>query len=243
MNANFQTWPAAQPHGPIEEIIADVFAVRGSMRMAPLMRIGRNMVICREGDELTLLNPVRLSVVGEAELARLGRVSNIVRLGCFHGLDDRYYVERFGARFWCQPGSKRYPEPVPDVELTEDTELPIRDARIMTFRDARLPECAVLIGRDGGLLVTCDSVQHYGDWKRTSLVARLVMRYYGFTKSTLVGPIWLKYMSSRGGNLQADFERMLEWPFNKMISAHGALLDEGAHAAVERAVRHAANNN
>ena len=28
-----------------------------------------------------------------------------------------------------------------------------------------------------------------------------------------------------------------------MATAHGALLDEGAHAAVERAVRHAANNN
>lgn len=243
MHAESSDWPAAQPHGAIEEIIQDVFVVHGSMRMAPLMRIGRNMVICREGDELTLLNPIRLSVTGEAELAKLGRVINIVRLGCFHGLDDRYYADRFGARFWCQPGSKRYEKPAADVELHDDTVLPISDARVLTFRAARTPECVVLIERDGGLLVTCDSVQHYTNWQRTSLVARLVMRYYGFTKSTLVGPLWLKYMTSKGGDLSADFDRLLELEFERMISAHGSLLDKDAHAAVERAVRHATGNN
>jgi hypothetical protein len=240
MHADFHAWPEAQPHGAIEEVIQDVFVVCGSMRMAPLMRIGRNMVICREGSELTLLNPIRLSAVGEDELSGLGRVKNIVRLGCFHGLDDRYYVERFGARFWCQPGSTHHPEPAPVIVFSDDTCLPIRDSRVMTFRAARLPECAVLIEREGGLLVTCDSVQHYADWQRTSLVARLVMRYYGFTKSTLVGPIWLKYMASQGGDIRADFERLLDWRFERLISAHGTQLKTNAHAAVERAVQNAA---
>jgi len=243
MNTDSQTWPAAQPHGPIEAIISDVFAVYGSMRMAPLMRIGRNMVICREGDELTLLNPIRLSAAGEAELAKLGRVTNVIRLGCFHGMDDRYYVDRFGARFWCQSGSSRYPEPEPDVELDEDTPLPIHDARVMTFHATRAPECVVLIEREGGLLVTCDSVQHYANWQRTSLVARLVMRYFGFTKSTLVGPLWLKYMTSKGGDLRADYERLLELKFDKLISAHGSLVEKGAHAAVVKAVQNALNIN
>jgi hypothetical protein len=237
MNADSCSYPAAQPHGPIEEIMSDVFVVYGSMRMAPLMRIGRNMVICREGDELTLLNPIRLSAMGEAGLQKLGRVTHVIRLGCFHGLDDRYYVDHFGARFWCQPDSRRYPEPVPDVELSDDTELPIRDARVMTFRAARAPECVVLIDREGGLLVTCDSVQHYMNWRRTSLVARLVMRYLGFTKSTLVGPLWLKYMTSQGGDLRADFDRLLGLRFERLISAHGSLVEKEAHAAVERAIR------
>ena len=243
MHADSHNWPEAQPHGAIEEIMQDVFVVYGSMRMAPLMRIGRNMVICREGNELTLLNPIRLSAAGEAELAGLGRVTNIVRLGCFHGLDDRYYVERFGARFWCQPGSTHHPEPAPAIELSDDADLPIRGARLMIFRAARSPECAVLIEREGGLLVTCDSVQHYADWKRTSLAARLVMRYYGFAKSTLVGPLWLKYMVSQGGDVRADFARLLDWRFDQLISAHGTLLKTNAHAAVERAVQNAAFKN
>lgn len=239
MNIDSDNYPAAQPHGPIEAIIPDIFVVQGSMRMAPLMRVSRNMIICRDGGELTLLNAVRLSATGEAELKKLGRIANVMRLGCFHGLDDRYYVERFEARFWCQPDSIRYPDPVPDVELHEQSPLPIRDARLMTFRAARSPECVVLIEREGGLLVTCDSIQHYSDWRRTSLVARLVMRYYGFLKSTQVGPLWLKYMTSRGGDLRADFERLLELEFVRLISAHGWLVDNDAHAAVERAVSRA----
>jgi hypothetical protein len=240
MNVTSRSYPAAQPHGPIEEIIPDVFVVYGTMRMAPLMRISRNMVICREGDELTLLNPIRLSAAGEIELEKLGRVTNVVRLGCFHGMDDLYCVDRFDARFWCQPDSKHYPEPVPDVELRDDTELPIRDARVITFRATRVPECVVLIEREGGLLVTCDSLQHYANWQRTSFVARLVMRYYRFSKSTLIGPIWLKYMTSAGGDLREDFDRLLALEFERLISAHGALVDHGAHAAVEQAVTRAA---
>ncbi len=243
MNVDSRSYPAVQPHGSVEEIIPDVFVVYGTMRMAPLMRIGRNMVICREGNELTLLNPIRLSSAGEAELEKLGHVTNVIRLGCFHGLDDQYCVDRFAARFWCQPESKRYSEPVPDVELREDTQLPIRDTRLIAFRAARAPECVVLIERAGGLLVTCDSVQHYSNWQRTSLIARLVMRYYGFTKSTQIGPLWLKYMASKGGDLKADFDRLLELEFERLISAHGSLVEKDAHAAVEKAVKHAANKN
>ena len=48
------------PHGDIESLGADIFAVRGSIRLNPLMRISRNMGIVREGAELTLINPIRL---------------------------------------------------------------------------------------------------------------------------------------------------------------------------------------
>lgn len=234
-----ETFPAAQPHGPIENVLPDIWVVYGSIRMAPLMRVGRNMVICRSGEELTLLNPIRLSGQGEAELGKLGKVAHIVRLGCFHGMDDRYYVERYGARFWCQAGSSHYPEPPPDIELNDDTRLPIDGARVWTFRETRLPECVVLIERDGGLLVTCDSLQNYTGIKRTSTVARLVMKYFGFRRTMIIGPLWLKYMTSAGGDVRADYERLLKLRFDRLIAAHGVLFDGGAHAAVERAVQEA----
>ncbi len=236
MSSEFQSFPRAQRHGPIEQILTDIFVVYGSMRMAPLMRIGRNMVICRDGDRLTLLNPIRLSAAGEAELEKLGRVTDVVRLGFFHGLDDAYCVHRFGARFWCQPGSNHYAEPSPDAVLNEEAALPIRAARVITFRATRAPEAVVCIERDGGLLVTCDSLQHYAGPSRATLVARLVMRWFGYTQATQVSPLWLKYMRSAGGDLQADFDRILECEFERLISAHGALLDRQAHAAAAQAV-------
>ena len=48
------------PHGDIESLGADIFAVRGSIRINLFMRISRNMAIVREGNELTLVNPIRL---------------------------------------------------------------------------------------------------------------------------------------------------------------------------------------
>ena len=62
--------PPVYPHGPVEQIADDVFMVRGSIRMNPVVRITRNMAIVRNGSELTLVNPIRLSPAGEAELSR-----------------------------------------------------------------------------------------------------------------------------------------------------------------------------
>ena len=70
--------PPVYPHGPVEQIADDVFMVRGSIRMNPVVRITRNMAIVRNGSELTLVNPIRLSPAGEAELEALREVTTLV---------------------------------------------------------------------------------------------------------------------------------------------------------------------
>ena len=92
-------YPAPLPHESIEQIFPDVFLVHGSARVGPAMRMNRNMVIIRNGVELSLINPVRLDASSEAELHRLGKITNVIRLGYYHGVDDRYYVDRYGAEF------------------------------------------------------------------------------------------------------------------------------------------------
>ena len=46
-----------------------------------------------------------------------------------------------------------------------------------------------------GLLLSCDSIQSYGDYRYNSLLARWIMPWIGFPKTTLVGPRWLKLMT------------------------------------------------
>jgi len=65
------------PHGEIDEIFPDVFLVRGTFRAGPGISFGRNMVVLREGDALTLANSVRLSPEGERALERLGTVRHL----------------------------------------------------------------------------------------------------------------------------------------------------------------------
>jgi hypothetical protein len=65
------------------------------------------------------------------------------------------------------------------------------------------------------------------------------MPFIGFPKTTILGPIWLKLMTPEGGSLKSEFERLLELDFDRLLSAHGSLLDGGARAAVAAATRKA----
>jgi hypothetical protein len=231
--------PPPWPHGPLQELFEDVFWVQGSFVAGPAIRFSRNMVVLRQDGALTLVNPVRLSADGEAALSALGTIRHAIRLDAFHGMDDAYYVDRHGAEFWSQAEPDRYPRPLPTRELGEGVELPIDGAEVFVFRQARRPEGAILVRRHGGLLITCDSVQDWSDMTLCSWPARLIMPLMGFRRTTIVGPLWLKYMTPEGGSLGADFERLLELPFDHLVSAHGGPCLGGAHDRVRAAVARA----
>lgn len=229
-------YAAPCPHDPIAEIAPDIYMVRGSMRMNPLVRISRNMGIIRHDGELTLVNPIRLSPAGEAELRALGNVRRIMRLGSLHGIDDQYYVDQFNAQMWRQPGGDAYKDPQPHTLLSEQTALPFPDAELFCFDKITQPECALLINREGGILFTCDGIQYYGDYRNITFYMRWIMPFMGFPKGMIIGPFWLKALVPEGESLKSEFERLLNWKFDKLLSAHGSLLESGAHAAVSQVV-------
>jgi len=224
------------PHDSIEEIIPDVFMVRGTIRMNRLMRITRNMAVIRHDGELTLVNPIRLDEAGEAQLSTLGEITRILRLGPMHGIDDPYYIDRWATELWAQEESRAYPEPKPDRRISAASTLPFPDSLLFCFEGMTQKESALLIDREGGLLLTCDSIQHYGDYRHNNWLARTVMPFIGFPKTTVVGPIWLKIMTPEGASLESEFRRLLELDFRQLLSAHGSLLADSAHASVEAAV-------
>ena len=229
-------FPLPQPHDPIQALTDRLYVVRGAMRMNPVLRISRNMGVIRHGNELTLVNPVRLSPEGESELGKLGTVKRILRLGAFHGIDDPWYKHRFGAELWCGPGASAYPEPSADRSLEAGTALPFPDADLFCFNGTKQPEYALLLHDPPGILLTCDAVQHYGDYSHNNLMARLAMPFIGFPKTTVLGPFWLKMMTPEGGSLRGEFDRLLELDFDALLAAHGTYLPSGAKAAVRRAV-------
>jgi hypothetical protein len=219
---------APQPHGPIQEISDGVFWVHGSIRMGPGVRIARNMAIVTSGDELAVISAVRLDDDGEAALAKLGSVRHVIKLGAFHGIDDAYYLFRYGAAYWSIPGAARPQDPPPDRALTADS-LPIADAELFTFDAATRKEGALLIKRAGGILITCDAVQHWPDTAGCSLAAKVVSRLLGFTRRPAqIGPPWRKQMTPEGGSLRGDFERLAALEFKHLIGGHGSVLRDTA---------------
>ncbi len=231
------------PHGSPQQIADDVFVVRGSIKMNPLIRITRNMVVVRHEGELTLVNPVRMSEAGLAELDGLGKVTNLLRLGAFHGIDDPFYMQRYQPTFWSQAGGTTYIKPNIDRELSDDCELPFPGSTFFAFDGTIQPEGAIVLDKGPGLLLTTDAIQHYGDYSYSNLLARMMLPFLGFSKATLVGPIWLKVMTPEGASLKDNFTRLLQLSFDSLVAAHGTFLANDGHAAVTRAVQKAFPDN
>jgi hypothetical protein len=195
----------------------------------------RNMVALLGNDGWVVLNPVRLSERAERDMLAKGPIRHAVRLGTYHGMDDAYYAERLGAQFWAVPGVHAHPEPAGTRAITEGGAFPVPGAQVVIFSKATRAECVVNLPQHR-LLVTCDSVQNYENDSLISLLGRLVMRPAGFFTPCVIGPIWLKASTPKGGSLRSDFERVIALDFDHLIGGHGTPKIGGAKAALAQNV-------
>ena len=235
------TFPPALAHGPLEELFPGVFFVTGTIAMNGLLRFSRNMTVLRDRERLVLINSVRLTEDGLTSLDALGKVTDVVRIAGFHGADDAFYKERYGATVSVLRGHKykkgfspKAPEYfTADRELGAGEALPIEGATLFVY-DSKPKEGLVLLPRDGGILIAGDSLQN---WHTTdqyfSLLARPMMRMMGFIKRCNVGPGWLKQAKPPA----ADLERVLTLDFEHVLPAHGAPVRGGAKKAFQPAIK------
>lgn len=229
--------PAAR-HGQIRELFPDIFFVTGSVSLPGLLPVSfsRNMTIVRQDGALTIINSMRLSDEGLAALERLGSVQHVIRLAGFHGMDDPFYKDRYGAKVWAVKG-QRYTAGFnvkakqeyfqPDVYMDQDTELPIQ-AQLYRFASADPGEGLLLLSREGGIIVSGDCLQN---WHRTdeffSLPAKFIMRAFGFLRPHNIGPGWLRAAKPDIGEIQG----ILDLPFDHVLPAHGEEVIGGARTA------------
>lgn len=226
--------PPSPPFSPIREIFPDVFHVEGGFHLGPGLDFTRNMTILRQGGELTLVNSVRLSPEREAELDKLGKVKHLLRTGHFHGIDDAYYVERYRPTYWAPTGIAVGAYPKPDRALDPGSS-PVDGAQVFRFEKGKVAEVAILLEREGGVLITCDSYQNWtkATYAACSLLGRVTLHVMGFQPEHVGGP-WTKAM---GRAVQEDFDRLLALPFAHLLPAHGEPLLERAKPGLENAVR------
>jgi hypothetical protein len=223
------TFPAVQPHGALQPIQPDVWFVTGSVPFKPLVRLARNMVVLRHAGELTLVNSVRLDEAGMAALTALGTIRHVVKIGV-HGMDDPWYAAEHGAQRWMA-------SPEGDAtELVDGGPFPVPGVRVLRFAHTVTPEAALLLERGGGLLITCDSVQHWAPPELMSPAAKLLTYLMGFRKPAQIGPPWRKRQTPPGETLRPDFERLAALPFQRLIGGHGGLLDGDAAAVLSASI-------
>ena len=222
-------FPPALQHGPIEEVFPDVFFVSGAMETVLQdmdWKFSRNMTVVRDGDRLVIVNSVRLSEEGLAELDRLGRVTDVVRLGSLHGRDDPFYVDRYDAEYWALPGMEHETGLLATRSLTTDGTLPISDASLFSFDSTQIPEGILRLDRDGGILIACDALQNWlAPDEFFSDTSRELMQQMGFFTPANLGPVWVQRASPAGD----DFARLKTLSFKHALCGHGEPLQHTAH--------------
>lgn len=226
-------FPAVMPHGDLEVVFPEIWMVSGTSRpsmMGTTFQFSRNMFVVREGNALTLVQTLRLDDAGLATLEALGKVTNIVRLGAFHGMDDAFYQERYGATLWSVPGVKDEHGANIERALEAGQPTPLQNASIFTFETAKLPEALLLLERDGGILFSCDALQNwteadrYFDQPSTELMTKA-----GFFKTANVGPGWRGAAEPKA----EDFARLRKLPFRHLLPCHGRPILNDAPARLE----------
>ncbi len=191
------------------------------------------MIILRHGSELSLINTIRLDDAGLKALDALGKVTHVLRIGAFHDRHDAFYLDRYPAKLWALKSMKHAHNHPTDRELTPNETLPIPDSQLFVFETSAVPEGAIHIARQGGILITCDSIKNW--------VARdeffndetaILYEQQGFFGEATVSNVWMQATQVK----HMDFTRLQSLEFRHLLSAHGEPLMNRAHEALAKTV-------
>jgi hypothetical protein len=192
------------------------------------------MTIIRDGDSLTLVNTIRLDKNGLARLDRLGTVKNIVKLGSFHGRDDAFYLDRYGATLWAPAEMEHERGVKTGADLAPGQPGPCPDALVFSFETSSVPEVILCLERQGGILVSCDSLQNWdGPDVYFDEASAVMLEKQGFFQPANIGPGWRNAAKPE----RSDFTRLIELKFRHLLSAHGKPLLNDAHQAVSATIQ------
>lgn len=228
-------FPDLLAHGQIQEVLPDIFVVKGMIRIVrdETHEFSRSMTVVRDGDALTLINTVRLDDAGLAALDALGTVRHIVKLGLFHGRDDAFYLDRYKANLWAPDGMTYARGEVTSHVMRDGEKGPTSDAVSFVFDTPKAPEAIVHLSRHGGVLVTCDSFQSAaGPDEFFNEVSAASKQRLGFYGRPIIGPGW----RNAAQPAHSEYDRLMGLSFSHMLTGHGEPILDDAFVAMKSAI-------
>ena len=197
------------------------------------LEVGARMTVIRLADgSLLLHSPLELDPELRGELDSIGRVRFAVAPNRFHHLYAGRVAEAYPeARLWAAPGVERKR---PDLEIAgvlgDEAPAEWRDEVDQVFFGGRPFENEVVfLHRASRTLLLCDLAFNFGPTAApfTRLLMRLLRGYDRF------GPSSLDRILIRDRRAARDsLERILAWDFDRVVVAHGDVLERGGRDAL-----------
>jgi hypothetical protein len=192
--------------------------------------VGTRMTVFRlPGDRLLLHSPVELDAGLRAELDVLGRVAYAVAPNRVHHLYAGKVAAAYPeARLWIGPGLERKrPDLVFEAILGDEAPEEWRGEVAQVFFRGRPYENEVtFFHRASRTLVLCDLAFNFGPRspQPTKFLMKLI-RSYGYLGPSKLDPWFIRERHAARESL----ERILAWNFDRVIVAHGDVLESGGH--------------
>jgi hypothetical protein len=197
------------------------------------LEVGTRMTVIRLADgSLLLHSPVALDPGLRRELDSLGRVRFAVAPNRFHHLYaggvGQAYPE---SRLWLAPGvEKKRPDLSFEAVLGDEAPAEWKDeVEQVFFRGRPFENEVVFLHRASRTLILCDLAFFFGP--RAAPLTRMLMRLlgsYGRFGPSRLDPLLIR---DRRAARQA-LERILAWDFDRVVVAHGEVLESGGRAAL-----------
>ena len=195
--------------------------------------VGTRMTVIRLADGALLLHsPVALDAQLRSELDAIGRVRYVVAPNRVHHLYAGDVAKAYPeARLWVGPGLERKrPDLTFVAVLGDDAPEEWRDAVAQVFFRGRPYENEVVFfHRPSRTLILCDLAFNFGP--RTATSTRLLMqlvRSYGVFGPSKLDPLLIRDRAAA----RASLERILAWDFDRVVVAHGDVLESGGREAL-----------
>ncbi len=199
------------------------------------LEVGTRMTVMRlAGGDLLLHSPVALESELRRELDSIGRVRYAVAPNRLHhlyaGEVAKVYPE---ARLWVGPGLERKRPDLVFAGVLGD-EAPAEwkgEVDQVFFRGRPYENEVVFLHRASRTLIMCDLAFNFGP--RAAALTRLLMRLlrsYGRFGPSKLDPLLIRDRRAARQSL----ERILDWDFDRVVVAHGDVLESGGREALRQ---------
>jgi len=219
----------------LKQIAPDLWHMETGIQTAGIPLTARMTVVRFGNGKLWIHSPVRFDTEVRDQIAALGEVAWIVAPNRAHHMFMAKAKQAFlGARLYGARGLERKRWDIANLHILEDAIEPewAGDLEQVVFRGMPAINEVMWFHKASATLVVTDVLQCWCghlDW-RADTYARVTG-----VRSQLDVPRTVRLATRDKAAAASSARTVLAWPFTRVITAHNAIVEEDAHALVERA--------
>jgi hypothetical protein len=210
----------------LKAIADEIWVAEHSFKMGFIDFGGRMTVIRLADGSLVLYSAIAINDALAAELKALGEVAHIVAPNGFHYLFLEAARQRYpkATVYGTAALAKKQPQLQLDVQLTNQAPPAWGNAiELIVMEGVPSVDEVIFFHRASRTVVVCDLV--FNIHEAQGWFSPLFFRMLGVWKQVKQSPLWRWSITKNRAAAEASLERMWSWDFDRVILAHGRIVE------------------